>query len=129
MGMYFGNLFAILTTALVAAMIIFIVLAVRNRERIPKWGKWIALFVAVGTVISAVSAMRDNYGAQGALFAMDSLQSLICSIIGGAVFGTAFVSIFFKKYQAYKRRCFYIMAVLFIANVAVVEVSRLMFTV
>ena len=126
MGMYFGSVYAILTTVLVAAMIIFIVLAVRNRERIPKWGKWIALFVAAGTAISAISAMRDNYGAQGALFAMDSVQSLLCSIIGGAVFGTAFVSIFFRKNQAYKRRCFYIMAVLFIANVALVEVSRLM---
>lgn len=126
MGMYFGSVSAILTTALVAAMIIFIVLAVRNRERIPKWGKWIALFVMVGTVVSAISATRDHYGAAGALFEMDSIQSLLCSVIGGAVFGVAFVSIFFKKNQAYKRRCFYIMAVLFIANVVVVEASRLM---
>lgn len=126
MGMYFGSLFAILTTALVAAMIIFIALAVRNRTRIPKWGKWIALFVAAGTAVSAISAMRDNYGAAGALFAMDGLQSLFCSVIGGAVFGTAFVSIFFRKNQAYKRRCFYIMTALFMANVAVVEASRIM---
>ena len=125
MGMYFGSQFAILTTALVAAMIIFIVLAVRNRERIPKWGKWIALFVIVGTVVSVFSAMRDNYGFQGALFTMDSIQSLVCSVIGGAIFGTAFVSIFLKKNQAYKRRCFYIIAALFIANVAVVEASRI----
>ncbi len=126
MGMYFGSLFAILTTALVAAMIVFIVLAVRNRERIPKWGKWIALFVLAGTVVSAFSATRDNFGFEGALFAMDSMQSLLCSIFGGAIFGTAFVSIFFRKNQAYKRRCFYIMSALFIANVAVVEASRIM---
>ena len=122
--MYFGSLFAVLTTVLVAAMIVLIVLAVRRRDRIPKWGRLIALFVVLGTVVSAFSATRDNFGFEGALFAMDGAPALLFSVIGGAVYVAAFVSIFMKN-QNYKRRCFYVMAALFLANVAAVEACRI----
>jgi len=124
MELYFGSLFAVLTTGLVAAMILFIVLAVKNRERITKWGRLIGLFVVLGTVVSAFSATRDNFGFEGALFAMDSSFALVFSVIGGAIYLTAFASVFMKN-QNYKRRCFYVMAALFLANVAAVEACRI----
>jgi len=124
MELFFGSLFAVLTTALVGAMIVFIVLAARNRERIEKWGRLIALFVVLGTVVSAFSATRDRFGFEGALFSMQGTPDLVFSVIGGAIYVAAFVSVFFKN-QNYKRRCFYMMAGLFLANVVAVETCRI----
>ncbi len=124
MQLYFGSLFAVLTTCLVAAMIIFIVLALKSRERIERWGRLIGLFVLLGTAVSAFSAMRDNFGFSGALFAMDGAPALVFSVIGGAIYAVAFLSVFMKK-QNLKRRCFYVIAALFLANAAAVEACRI----
>lgn len=123
LNLYFGNLFSVLTIVFVAAIILFIVLTLKNRNIVKKWGKLIWLFILVGTAISAFSAIRDSYAAPGALFAMDSIESTICSIAGGAIFLTGIISLFLRN-QIYKKRCFYILSVLFTCMVLVIEVSR-----
>jgi hypothetical protein len=46
-------------------------------------------------------------------------------VLGGAIIVTALVSVFLKK-QAYKGRCFAVNAGLFVAMVAIVEISRIL---
>lgn len=124
-NLLFGSLFSILTTVFVAGMLVFIALAHRYRSRIQKWGWLIGLFILIGTAISAFSAMRDGYATTEAVFAMNSMQSSLCSIAGGAIFLTGLVSIFLKN-QLHKQRCFYIISGLFIIQVLVIEISRLL---
>ncbi|MEI6101139.1 MAG: hypothetical protein WCP73_04800, partial [Eubacteriales bacterium] len=66
MELLFGSVPALLTTVLVVAMIVFIVLVYRNREKVTKWGRLIAIFLVVGIAVSAMSGTRDNFAASGA---------------------------------------------------------------
>jgi len=123
MELLFGSVPALLTTVLVVAMIVFIVLVYRNREKVTKWGRLIAIFLVVGIAVSAMSGTRDNFAASGALFAMNSFQAYACMALGGAIVVTALISVFFKN-QSKKSRFFAVLAVLFIAKVAIIEISR-----
>ena len=121
--LYFKDAVTVITIGLVLAMLAFIVISIAHGAKVQKWGRLIALFIVVGLAISALSATRDAYAAPGALFAMDSMQSLACSIAGGAIALAAIVSIFLKK-QGAKRVCFHIISTLFVVQVLVVEISR-----
>lgn len=122
--LYFGGIVSGLTTSLVVGMLVFIIIAVKRRGSIEKWGRLIALFIVTGTAISALSATRDAFAAPGALFALDSIQSLACSAAGGAIFLIGIACIFLKK-QDIRRACFFIASALLIAQVTVVESSRI----
>lgn len=121
--LYFRDAVSVITIGLVLAMLAFIVLSLTNGAKVQKWGRLIALFIVIGVVISALSATRDAFALPDALFAMDSMQSLVCSLAGGAIALTAIVSIFMKKQMA-KRVCFHIMSALFVVQVFVIEISR-----
>ena len=124
MELYFGDTASTLTTVLALALIVFMVLAIRKGRQITKWGRLIALFILVGTGISAFSAMRDAYATPTALFAMDSIQLTIGSISGGAIFLAGIASMFLKS-QSTKKYFFYTIKALFAVNLAVIEGSRL----
>ncbi len=123
LGLYFGDVVSVVTILLVVGLAVMAVLALKNGGKITKWGRLIALFIVVGTAISALSATRDAYATQQAVFAMDGLQSAICSIAGGAIYLTGLVCIFLKK-QAARRIGFTVIAALFAVQVLTVEVSR-----
>ncbi len=59
----FKDLFSVLTLILVLGMAAFIVLTIRNRNKIQKWSKLTALFIAVGIATGAVSVIRDRFAA------------------------------------------------------------------
>lgn len=120
--LYFDGVFSILTILLVIGLMVLVIYAFKRNAKIQKWGRLIALFIIVGTAISALSATRDGYATSEALFAMDSWQSNVCSIAGGAIFLTGLISVFLKKQR---RVCFYLVAALFVVQVAVVEGSRI----
>ena len=123
LDLYFGNVFSVLTLVFVAGMAAFIPIAIHRRDRISKWGRLVALFILVGTAISAFSAMRDGYGTADGVFTMSSLQSAICSIAGGLIFLTGVVSLFLKK-QALRRSSFFLISALFAVQVVTIEASR-----
>ena len=123
--LYFGDVISAVTTLLLAAVIVLIALSIKDRKAIGKWGRLIALFIVLGTAISAFSATRDAFAAPGAVFEMMGVQSLVCAIAGGAEYIAAFVSIFLKN-QTHKRRCFYILSALFGVQVLTVEGSRIL---
>jgi hypothetical protein len=122
-NLYFADAVSVVTIALVLAMLVFIVLSFTSGAKVENWGRIIALFIVVGVAVSALSATRDGFAAQNALFGMSSMQALVCSVAGGAVVLTGLVSIFLKK-QAARKVCFHIISVLFVTQVLVVEISR-----
>jgi len=119
----FGNLFSILTFASVAALVVFIALAVKNRDRIHTWGRLLLLFILIGTAVSAFSALRDGYATKSALFEMHSIQSIVCSVAGGTIFLIGLLTLFLKK-QAHRKVCFYTVSALFTIQVILIEASR-----
>lgn len=121
--LFFNDVYSLLTAVFVVGMVIFIVLTIRSHSSISKWGRLVALFILVGTAISALSAMRDGYATDNAVFLMSGLQSMICSIAGGLIFFTGLICLFIKK-QAFRKTGFYIISMLFSIQVLTIEVSR-----
>lgn len=121
--LFFGDVISILTTVFVLAMLAFVVITFKNRGTISKWGRRILIFILVGTAISALSATRDAYMMESAVFSVRSIQSMLCSIAGGMIFLAGIVSIFIRN-QKFRKTGFQIISVLFIIQVLAVEVSR-----
>lgn len=123
--LFFGSTFAAITTALVVGMTIFIAWVFSRHHKIQTWGRYILVFILVGTAISATSAVRDAYMTDAALFTPEGLQSTICSIAGGLIFLTGFASIVVRK-QKFRKIGFTIITVLFAIQVAIIEISRIL---
>lgn len=123
-NLFFGDLFSTLTTILVVSMLIFATTTAMNQQRIKHWGWRILFFVLIGLAISGLSAIRDAYMTDVALFAPEGLQSSICSVAGGLIFLTAFAAIFLRK-QEFRKNGFYFIAALFLIQVVTIEVSRI----
>ncbi|MHC1696281.1 MAG: hypothetical protein AB9835_13645 [Eubacteriales bacterium] len=126
--LFFCDLFSVLTTVFILGMVVFIALASMQRNKIKKWGRLILIFIHVGTAISGLSAMRDAYMTEDALFSVNSMQSTVCSIIGGLIFLTGFLSIFIRN-QKYKKAGFHLVSILFIIQVITIEATRVVFSI
>jgi MFS-type transporter involved in bile tolerance (Atg22 family) len=123
-NLFFGDLISTLTTTLVIVMLIFAVATLMNRKRIQHWGRRTLVFILVGTAISGLSAVRDSYMTEVALFAPEGLQSSICSVAGGLIFLTGIILLFAGK-QDFRRRGFFFITILFAIQVVTIEVSRI----
>jgi len=122
--LYFADVYSIAATILILGMLAFFLFSWRDRDLVLRWGRRLALFILVGTFVSFCAAMRDDYGTTEALFAMDSLPSNICSIAGGAIFLLGLLAIFLKRGNA-RKTIFFLAAVLFTAQVVIIETARL----
>ena len=122
--LFAGDIISILTTTLVLAMLAFIFVSFTKRRNIQKWGRLILILVLVGTAISGLSATRDAYMMDGALFAPDSMQSTICSLVGGLIILTGLVSLFVRK-QNFRKISFHLISMAFLLQVVTVEASRI----
>lgn len=123
-NLFFGDLFSTLTTALVLIMLTFVTISFIKRKRIQHWGWLILMFILIGTAISGLSAIRDVYMTETALFAPEGIQSMVCSVAGGLIFLTGFVALFVRK-QKFRKTGYFIIAVLFIVQVITIEASRI----
>ena len=124
LNLYFGNLFSIITTTLVVGMILFIGVSILNHQKILYWGRRILIFIIVGTGISGVSAIRDAYMTEKALFSPEGLQSTICSLAGSLIFLIGIVSIFVRN-QKFRKIAYFVIAALFFIQIITIELSRI----
>lgn len=122
-ALYFSDLFAVLTTALILAMFALIAVSLSRHRAIDKWGRLILVFILVGTAISAFSATRDAYMGENALFAANGAQSLVCSIAGGLIYLAGLASLLVRK-QAFRKASFCVISALFLVQVITIEASR-----
>ncbi len=95
-ALYLGDVVSILTTALIAGMLALIGISLVNRQRTRYWGRFILVFVLAGTAISALSATRDAFMMDGALFALTSVQSLVCAAAGCLIYLAGLAALFVK---------------------------------
>ena len=126
LGLYVGDVYAVLTFLFVVGLIVFSFSVMKARVRIGKWGRLVGVFILFGTLVSGLSAMRDKYGAADGLFAMDSMQSTICSLAGGLIFFIGILTLIIKK-QSFRKGAFHVVSLLFIVQVLTIEVSRIAF--
>jgi len=122
-NLFFGDLFSAITTVFVLGMFIFIVVTLMQHHKIEKWGKLILIFILVGTAVSGLSAMRDAYMTDNALFSASSTQSTVCSLLGGLIFLTGLINIFVRN-QKFRKLGFHLISIFFIIQVFTIEATR-----
>jgi hypothetical protein len=123
-ALYFGDVVSILTTALISGMLALIGILLVNGQRTRYWGRFILVFVLAGTAISALSATRDAFMMDGALFALTSVQSLVCAAAGCLIYLAGLAALFVKN-QKFRKIDFYVISALFLVQVVTVEASRI----
>ena len=124
LNLFFGDLFSTLTTVLVLIVLAYATMTVVNQQRIKHWGRRVCILILLGTAISGLSATRDAYMTDVALFAAEGLQSSICSVAGGLIFLTGIIVIFVRK-QDFRRNAFFFTTALFVIQVITIEASRI----
>lgn len=124
MELIFHHWASIINTIMIAMVLLFLWKVFKKKEHVSGWGRLIFAFVIMGTGISILSAIRDGYATQNAVFAMNSIQSTICSLAGGMIYLLAFLSILVKQ-QRFRRNVFFSMSLLFFVQIAVIELSKL----
>jgi hypothetical protein len=120
----FKDIYASITTFVVIGLMTYS-LALFGWFKPKHWGRSILLFIVFGILVSAISAMRDGYASPQALFSMNSVQALLCSIAGIAILLIGVLTIFIKN-QNNRRICFLLISLLFILQVVVIEGSRIL---
>jgi len=123
--LYFKDAVTTITTVLVLGLILLAGGLILKRQKVQKWGKFILIFIVLGTAVSGLSAARDLYMMDGALFTVSSFQSTVCSILGGLIFLSGLIALFFKN-QKVKRCIFYLISGFFTVQVLTIEISRLL---
>jgi hypothetical protein len=122
--LYFGDLPATLTTAILLILLAAIGVSFARRRTIAKWGRIVLVLILVGTAASMLSAMRDAYMMEGAAFAADGAQSTICSIAGGLIFLIGILSLFIRR-QPFRKAGFYAISALALVQILAIEGTRI----
>ncbi|MEE1251111.1 MAG: hypothetical protein UHU19_18045 [Lachnospiraceae bacterium] len=125
------NLFSIV---LLVILIAYVCCMAYAHNKVPFWGRHIALLTLLGLFICCVVATRDNYdlsvqasfdhAVTAGLFTIDSIQSKVCCICGGIIACASLSSIFVKN-QKYRRFMYFAVAGTAIIKMLVIEFSRM----
>ena len=122
--LFFGDIFSILTTIAVVGLLSFATARITRAFTKLSWGKALALFIALGLGVSFMSAMRDGYASEEAIFSMTSMQSNVCSITGGLVMLAGLLSLIIRN-EMFRKAAFLATTALFVVQVLVIEISRM----
>lgn len=113
-----------LTLVLVVGLCGLVGWAFYRSHEITRWGRFVAVFILLGTAVSGLAATRDGYATSSAVFGMTSVQSNICSLAGGAIFLIGIACLIWRR-STVRRTGFFVISALFILQVLTIELSRL----
>ncbi len=123
--LFFGDMLKGITSGLAVILLLYLWGTVVYGRKMQAWGRRLVPAVIVGTALSALSATRDGFMAQGALFAPDGFVSLACAIAGVAVYLLAIAAVVVRK-QGFRKTAFVLTAALLSVQIALVEGARIL---
>lgn len=124
LNLFFADAVSTITTILSLGLVAFLVwTAVRGRH-VEAWGRRTLLAVVVGTALSGLSATRDAFMMDNALFTLTSAQSLICAIAGGAICLLGLTALVVRR-QGWRKAVFHSVAALLVVQIATIEGTRI----
>ena len=110
-GQFFGDTLKGITSGLAVVLLLYLWGTVAYGRKTQAWGRRLVPAVVIGTALSALSATRDGFMAQGALFAPDGFVSLACAIAGVAVYLLAIAALVVRT-QGFRKTAFVLTAAL-----------------
>lgn len=123
--LFFGDTRKGITSCLALMLLLYLWGTVAYGRKVQAWGRRLVPAVVVGTALSALSATRDGFMAQGALFAPDGFVSLACAIAGVVAYLLAIAALVVRK-QGFRKTAFVLTAALLSAQIALVEGARIL---
>ena len=124
-NLFFGTVLKGITTGLALILLLYLWGTVANGRKVQAWGRRLVPALVVGTALSALSATRDCFMAQGALFAPDGFVGLACAIAGGVIYLLALAALLVHS-QGFRKTAFILTAALLSAQIALVEGARIL---
>lgn len=123
-GLFFGDAVSTITTVLVLGLVAFLAWTVVRGRHVEAWGRRILLATLVGTALSGLSATRDAFMMDNALFALTGAQSLICSIAGGIIYLLGLTALVVRR-QGWRKAVFHVVAALLVVQIITIEGTRI----
>lgn len=127
--LFFGDLWSILSTVLLFAVLFYILLIATKHMKIEKWGRKTLILAITGLLLCIFVVLRDDYvvAVQGGtgLFSLESLQ-INLAYLGGAVIGFSTLSSIFIRNQKYRKIMFFVLSGAIIFKAGLIEISRIM---
>ena len=123
-GLFFADTVSAATTVLVLGLVAYLAVMAVRRRGVQTWGRHILAAIVVGTALSALSATRDAFMTEGALFALTSAQALVCGILGGIIYLLGFSALVVRR-QGWRRVAFFLVAGLLTVQMLTVEGTRI----
>ncbi|MDD4080192.1 MAG: hypothetical protein PHP02_02105 [Eubacteriales bacterium] len=125
--LFFGNLWSLLSTVLVAGVLAWIIITALRHQRVEHWGRKTAVLAASGLLLCAFAAMRDDYalalqGGTG-LFALDAMQNTL-ACLAAALIAAALLSTLILKNQACRKAAFFVLSFAVVFKIGLIEISR-----
>lgn len=127
--LFFGNVWSILSTALILVLLAFIIQTITKHNGIERWGRRILFLILTGLLLCIFVVIRDDYalalqGGAG-LFSLESMQINLAYIAAGVI-GISSLSTIFVHNQKYRKTVFFIVTAVVLFKVCLIEISRMM---
>lgn len=133
MARYFGDALSTLTTLLLLGVLAYISFTLGHRRKIALWGGRVGILSALGFLTGIFAAARDSYylsvqasgnpNAAPGLFAVDSVQSIIGSLVGAMMIICAISCLFVNK-QPYRKVMFFVISAMTLVKIIIIETGR-----
>lgn len=125
LSLYFGNVPSTLSTIMFLIFVIFFVRTIRKPEKNKNWKKAAIITVLMGTIMSALSGVKDSIADQAAVsFEQMNIPLAILCALGGVAALLGVAAAFCKK-EEINRWIFYFLSFIIAAKTVVVETLRL----
>jgi len=126
--LFLGDLWSILSTVLLLAVLIYIIITSTKHREIEKWGRKTLILAITGLLLCIFVVLRDDYAEAlqdgTGLFSLESLQ-INLAYLGGAVIGFSTLSSIFIRNQKYRKITFFILSGSIIFKIGLIEISRI----
>lgn len=127
--LFFGDLWSILSTVLLLAVLSYIAFTSNKHKKCEKWERKILVLAITGLLLCIFVVIRDDYAValQGGtgVFSLESLQIKL-SYLGGAAIGFSILSSIFIHNQKYRKIMFFVLSGAIILKAALIEGTRIM---
>ena len=124
--LYFGNIPNALSTVLFLLFVGYFIKVHKKPDGNKKWKKAAIITVLAGTLMSALSGIKDSFADKMAVsFEQMNIPLAVLCGLGGMAVLLGIVAGFCKK-EKVNRAIFYVLSIIIIAKTAVVEALRIM---
>lgn len=137
MNLYFGNRLTLITTLLIAAILIYMAVLIKNQDKIKRWGLHTLVLLFFGLEICIQASTRDNFhlsvqnfidgSTVPGLYNFLSIPALIGAVFAGGIIISSLCILFNKRGDRKKFFCKILISCI-TGKILILEICRIIMT-